>query len=70
MKVTQQEVDKPKWFHTIDIGDGVVSKGIKPARTIYRGRPMHSSNMGWKVNRFWTLEPGTGSSALRPIGAA
>ncbi len=36
MKVTQQEVDKHKWFHTIDFGDGVVSKGIKPARTIQR----------------------------------
>jgi hypothetical protein len=29
---------------------------------------MHSSNMGWKVSRFWTLERGTGPPALKPIG--
>ncbi|MGH6727639.1 MAG: class I SAM-dependent methyltransferase [Pseudolabrys sp.] len=34
MNVTQQDVETHKWFHSIDFGNGVVSKGIKPAGVI------------------------------------
>jgi tRNA (mo5U34)-methyltransferase len=35
-KVTQMEVDAVQWFHSVDLGDGVVSKGCKPINVLQK----------------------------------
>lgn len=58
--ITQEEVDKYKWWHTIDLGNGVVTKGVCGAD--------HCSEEA-VTNRFGIPDDLTGKSVL-DIGAA
>lgn len=58
--ITQQEVDKYKWWHTIDLGNGVVTKGVCGAN--------HCSEEA-ATNRFGIPEDLTGKKVL-DVGCA